>query len=48
MDRIIKFRGKALDYYETSQEEIEKGDWVYGYFTMFGSEANIITKLSAD
>jgi len=39
--RQIKFRGRASEEFNTSDTTVEKGDWVYGYFSMQEVEAKI-------
>lgn len=46
--RTIKFRGKALENFETSTDGIEKGDWVYGYYVYYQGGAYIKTQLGEE
>jgi len=46
--REIKFRGKAMEDFETSHETIQKGEWVYGYYAWYNGSPNIITRLCAE
>ena len=48
--REIKFRARATKEYETSQDGIEVGDWVYGhyYFSRQLNSGVIVTTLDAE
>lgn len=48
--REIKFRGKAAQHFETSQDGVEKGDWVYGHYCFCRQRMSgiIITMMCAE
>jgi len=46
--RLIEFRAKSKENFETSLDGIEKGDWVYGYLVYYNYKSYIVTKMQKE
>ena len=46
--RPIEFRAKSTEHFETSHDEVNKGDWVYGYLVYYNYKPYIVTKMQKE